>query len=85
VLADFSLGVEDNRIARACEYVFSTQLESGGFGWDPPTKPGDCHSAIIIESLAKMGFLGDLSQFGFAKKRLRDSEMANLLLSKRGQ
>ncbi|MFZ1038968.1 MAG: prenyltransferase/squalene oxidase repeat-containing protein [Candidatus Bathyarchaeia archaeon] len=59
VLADFGLDVEDNRIARACEYVFSTQLESGGFGWDPPTKPGDCHSAIIIESLAKMGFLGD--------------------------
>jgi len=59
VLADFGLTVEDKRIARACEYVFSTQLQSGGFGWDPPTKPGDCHSAIIIESLAKLGLLGD--------------------------
>jgi hypothetical protein len=59
VLADFGLDIEDDRIARACEYVFSTQLESGGFGWDPPTKPGDCHSAIIIESLARLGLLGD--------------------------
>jgi hypothetical protein len=59
VLADFGFTVKDRRIARACEYVMSAQLESGGFGWDPPTKPGDCHSAIIIESLAKLGLLGD--------------------------
>jgi len=59
VLADFGFTVEDKRIARACEYIFSTQLQSGGFGWDPPTKPSDCHSAIIIESLAKVGFLRD--------------------------
>jgi len=60
VLADFGFTVDDKRIERACEYVFSTQLQSGAFGWDPPTKPGDCHSAIIIESLAKSGLLGDL-------------------------
>ena len=59
VLADFGFTVKDKRIARAYEYVFSAQLQSGGFGWDPPTKPGDCHSAIIIESLAKVGLLGD--------------------------
>jgi len=59
VFADFGFTVEDERIARACEYVLSTQLQSGGFGWDPPTKPGDCHSAIIIESLTKLGLLGD--------------------------
>lgn len=59
VLADFGFTVKDKRIARACEYVLSTQLQSGGFGWDPPTTTGDCHSAIIIESLAKMGLLGD--------------------------
>lgn len=59
VLADFGFTVKEKRIARACEYVFSTQLQSGGYGWDPPTKPGDCHTAIIIESLAKMGLLGD--------------------------
>jgi len=59
VLADFGFTAEDKRIARACEYVFGTQLQSGGFGWDPPTKPSDCHSAIIIESLAKLGFLRD--------------------------
>jgi len=59
VLADFGFTMKDKRIARACEYVFNTQLQSGGFGWDPPTKPGDCHSAIIIESLAKLGLLGD--------------------------
>jgi len=60
VLADFGFSVKDKRVARACEYVFSTQLQSGGFGWDPPTKPGDCHSSIVIESLAKMGLLRDV-------------------------
>jgi hypothetical protein len=59
VLADFGFTVEDKRIARTCEYVLSCQLPSGAFGWDPPTKPGDCHSAIIIESLAKLGLLRD--------------------------
>jgi len=59
MLADFGFTVEDKRITRACEYVFSTQLQSGGFGWDPPTNPSDCHSAIIIESLAKLGLLQD--------------------------
>lgn len=59
VLADFGFTVEDRRIRRACEYVLSTGLKSGGFGWSPPTKPGDCHSAIIIEALAKLGLLED--------------------------
>jgi len=59
VLGDMGLTAEDERIARACEYVFSTQLPSGAFGWDPPDKPGDCHSAIIMESLSKLGFTGD--------------------------
>jgi hypothetical protein len=59
VLADFGFTVRDERIAKACEYVFSTQLDSGGFGWDPPSKPGDCHSAIIVEALAKLGLLED--------------------------
>jgi hypothetical protein len=59
VLADFGFTRDDKKIAKVCEYVFSTQLPSGGFGWDPPNKPGDCHSAIIIESLTKMGFLRD--------------------------
>ena len=59
VLADFGLTAEDKRIRGACEYVFGTQLESGGFGWDPPSTTGDCHSAIIVESLAKPGFLND--------------------------
>jgi hypothetical protein len=59
VLADFGFTIEDKRIRRACEYVFTTQLQSGGFGWDPPTKASDCHSAIIIESLAKLGLQED--------------------------
>jgi hypothetical protein len=59
VLADFGLTVEDERIAKACEYVLSTQLQSGAFGWDPPTWPGDCHTSIIIESLAKLGLKQD--------------------------
>lgn len=59
VLMDFGFTIDDKRIAKSCEYVFSTQLDSGGFGWSPPTKPGDCHSAIIIESLARLGLLRD--------------------------
>jgi len=59
MLGDFGFTIEDGRIARACEYVFGTQLQSGGFGWDPPTKPSDCHSAIITESLTKLGLIGD--------------------------
>lgn len=59
VLADFGFTVADPRIARACEYVFTTQLDTGAFGWDPPDWPGDCHTAIIVESLAKLGLLGD--------------------------
>jgi len=59
MLADFGFTVEDKRIARTCEYVFSTQLPSGGFGWDPPTHSYDCHTSIITESLAKLGLLED--------------------------
>jgi len=59
MLADFGFTTEDKRITRACEYVFSTQLPSGGFGWDPPTHAHDCHTAILAESLAKLGFLRD--------------------------
>ncbi len=59
VLADFGLTADDRRIARACEYVFSTQLESGAFGWSPPTEPGDCHTAILVEAMAKLGLLHD--------------------------
>ncbi len=59
VLADFGFTVEDKRISRACEYVFSTQLEHGGFGWDPQNQAFDCHSAIIAESMAKLGLVED--------------------------
>jgi len=59
VLADFGLTAENKKVVRVCEYVLSNQLESGGFGWDPPSTTGDCHSAIIVESLAKLGFLDD--------------------------
>jgi len=60
MLADFGFTTEDQKIARACEYVFGTQLPHGGFGWDPPTVAFDCHSAVIMESLAKLGLLEDL-------------------------
>jgi len=60
MLVDFGFTIEDRRVARACEYVFSTQLQSGGFGWDPPTKPSDCHTAILTEALAKLWLLQDL-------------------------
>jgi len=59
MLADFGLTKDDQRIAKACEYAFSIQLDSGGFGWTPPTTPYDCHTAVLIEALAKLGYLGD--------------------------
>jgi prenyltransferase beta subunit len=59
MLGDFGFTIEDKKIARVCEYVFSTQLPFGGFGWDPPTQAYDCHSAIIMESLARLGLLED--------------------------
>jgi hypothetical protein len=74
VLADFGYTTEDERITRACEYVFDTQLQSGAFGWDPPTKPGDCHTAIIVESLGKMGLQHDVrlkKAYGWLEGRQR--------------
>jgi len=56
MLGDLGLTRDDDRIARACEYVFTTQLCPGGFGWDPPTMAYDCHTAILTESLAKLGY-----------------------------
>jgi hypothetical protein len=59
ILADFGLTNKNKRIARACEYVFSTQLPSGGFGCAPPPKPYDCFTGILTESLAKLGYSSD--------------------------
>jgi hypothetical protein len=60
ILADFGFTKEDKKICRACEYVLSLQLESGGFESFNPKKPADCHTAILVEPLAKMGFSGDV-------------------------
>jgi len=56
VLADFGFTKENRKIARACEYVFSTQLPCGGFGCAPPPKAYDCFTGILTESLAKLGY-----------------------------
>ena len=59
MLADFGFTKEDKRIAKACHYIFDLQLESGGFNSFNPGKPADCHTAILLEPLAKMGFADD--------------------------
>lgn len=59
VLADFGLEKDVKEIARACEYVFNTQLPCGGFGWAPPPTPSDCFTSILTESLAKLGYMSD--------------------------
>jgi hypothetical protein len=59
ILADFGFTKEDKRITRACEYVFGLQLKSGGFNSFNPRKAADCHTAILLEPLAKIGFSGD--------------------------
>ncbi len=59
VLADFGFTRQNKKIARACEYVFGTQLPCGGFGWAPPSTPGECFTGILTESLAKLGYIDD--------------------------
>jgi len=59
MLADFGLTKESKGLASACEYVFSTQLASGGFGPAPPPKTYDCFTGILTESLAKLGYADD--------------------------
>jgi hypothetical protein len=59
MLADFGFSKDSQRIAKACEYVFTIQINSGGFGWDPPTQAYDCHTAVLIEALTRLGYLDD--------------------------
>ena len=59
ILADFGLRKDTKEIASACEYVFTTQLPCGGFGWAPPPTPSDCFTGILIESLAKLDYISD--------------------------
>ncbi len=58
MLADLGFTREDKRVTRACEYVFTTQLPSGAFGWSP-AESADCHTAVITEAMAKLGLLQD--------------------------
>jgi hypothetical protein len=59
VLADFGLTKDNKHIAHAGEYVLTTQLENGGFGWAPPPTAADCFTGILTESLAKAGYGDD--------------------------
>ena len=59
VLSDFGLTPHNRKLAVACNYVFSTQLPGGGFGWAPPPTPSDCFTGILAESLAKLGYMRD--------------------------
>jgi hypothetical protein len=58
MLADFGLSVEDPHLASAAQYVLGLQLPEGGFLGFEPEKAADCHTAILLEPLFKMG-LGD--------------------------
>jgi prenyltransferase beta subunit len=59
ILADFGFTKENRKVKRACEYVFSAQHSSGGFGVAPPHKPYDCFTGILTESLSKLGYNDD--------------------------
>jgi hypothetical protein len=59
VLGDFGLKREDWDLERPCEYVFGTQLEDGAFGVRPPPRSYDCFTGILVEALAKLGYIGD--------------------------
>jgi hypothetical protein len=59
VLADFGLTRRNRRLGRACEYILATQLPSGAFGWAPPPTGADCFTGMLVEALAKSGYIGD--------------------------
>jgi hypothetical protein len=59
ILGDFGLRRSSRRIAAACEYVFSTQHPSGGFGWGEPPTPAECFTGILVEALVKLGYADD--------------------------
>jgi hypothetical protein len=59
ILGDFGLRVEDEELARATEYVFRIQQEDGAFLGFDPRLPYDCHTAILTESMAKLGLISD--------------------------
>jgi hypothetical protein len=59
MLTDFGLTVENSHLARAAQYVLGLQLPSGGFLGFEPEKAADCHTAILLEPLVKMGLGGD--------------------------
>ena len=59
VLADLGLTRTTPAIAKACEYVLSTQLPSGAFGWAPPSTPADCFTGILVKALAELGYGDD--------------------------
>ena len=59
VLADFGLTFEESHLQRAADCVLDLQLPDGGFlGW-VPNAAADCHTAILLESLAHMGLADD--------------------------
>ncbi len=60
ILADFGLTVENSHLSRAAQYVLGLQLPSGGFLGFEPEKAADCHTAILLEALVKMGLGGDV-------------------------
>lgn len=74
MLADFGFRKDDEGIAIAAEYVLSTQLSCGAFGWGPPATPGDCFTGILTESLAKLGYGSDprlAKAYGWLARRQR--------------
>jgi hypothetical protein len=74
VLADFGFTRRNKKIARAGEYVFSTQLPDGGFGWAPTPTSGDCFTGILTESLSKLGYINESrlrKAYGWLVKRQR--------------
>jgi len=74
ILSDFGFSKDNKKIERACEYVFSTQLPDGGFGWAPPPTTGDCFTGILTESLSKLGYIDESrlrKAYGWLEKRQR--------------
>lgn len=59
VLADLGLTLENPHMARAAEYILNLQLPEGGFWGFEPYKAAECHTAILLEALVKVGLADD--------------------------
>jgi hypothetical protein len=75
ILADIGLGIDDLGLREAAEGVFSFQQADGTFRIPPNVQPHYyCMSAILVASLARMGYRDDPRVAAYIRAALRDQQ-----------